>query len=820
MHKAKRKPTVAPQTPQLHPHVAPAGKERQDLVAALQAVQAHYHYLPSEALQELSRLFEVSLADITSVATFFNQFRFSPMGRHTIRVCIGTACHVKGAEQLAEAFRNHLKIPDDGETDPDGLFTVEKVACLGCCMLAPAIQIDDVIYGPVAKADIATILRDFLASAEQAIPETPGRSTSAEHAGEIRLCTCSSCLATNAGVVRDQLQARIDLWKLPVRLREVGCTGASHQAPLLELDTPEGCFRYGRVRPRDVDAMLNLHFRKQTPTGAMLRAQASALLDRLVDAEAAYEPPLRFPASVRDQPDAGFWCCQTRLATEHAGELDPLDLDQYLQHGGFAQFTRCLEAASPDAHRAALLQTLADAGLRGRGGAGFPTAQKWRSVANQPKAEGTLRYAICNGDEGDPGAFMDRMLLESFPLRVIEGLAIAAWTVGAQEAILYIRHEYPVAVARTREAIRLCEARGLLRSAPTEPKEGAPASQAPVAAEFLRAERPHVQVIEGAGAFVCGEETALLAAVEGQRGIPRRRPPFPSEKGLHGRPTLINNVETLALVPWLLNQGAQAFRSLGTASSPGTKTFALAGRIARGGLIEVPMGMTLREIVFNAGGGIPDGHTFKAVQVGGPSGGCIPAALADTPVDYEALTAAGAMMGSGGMVVLDERDCMVDIARYFLQFTQRESCGRCTPCRIGTRRMLQILDRLCEGTARVDDLEQLETLARQVAENSQCGLGRTAPNPVLTALRYFREEFEAHRKGICPARKCRALIRYTVTDACIGCTRCTQQCPVDAIPFTPHERAKIDQTLCTRCDGCRQVCPVNAIAVTSPGLTP
>jgi NADH-quinone oxidoreductase subunit F len=776
---------------------------RGDLVAALQAIQLRHHYLPAPLLDALAARWQLPLADITSVATFYNQFRLEPAGRHTIRVCIGTACHVKGAEALAEAFRSHLRIPEPSSTDPDGLFTVEKVACLGCCMLAPAVQIDEVIYGPVAKGDIPAILRDFLASAAQPPHSPHPRGTATPPAGEIRLCTCSSCLAAQSGELLARLQARLRDGSLRARLREVGCTGASHQAPLLEIETPQGRFRYGRVRPRDLDAILASHFRDHPPPGRRLREAACALLDRLVDAVPP-EPPVRFPASIRDQPDAGFWTCQSRLATEHAGALDPLDIGQYRSHGGFAAYRACLDAAAPEPRRDAVLGTLAEAGLRGRGGAGFPTASKWRDVRGQA-ARGSLRpFVVCNGDEGDPGAFMDRMLLESFPLRVIEGLAIAAWCVGAAEGFFFIRHEYPVAVARIREAIRRCEEQGLLSAAP-------PGLDTPTGGP------PFLRVVEGAGAFVCGEETALLAAIEGRRGIPRRRPPYPSEAGLHGRPTLINNVETLALVPWILTHGAAAFRALGTPESPGTKTFALAGRIARGGLIEVPMGLSLNDIVFQAGGGIADGHAFKAVQVGGPSGGCIPASLGSAPVDYEALAAAGAMMGSGGLVVLDDRDCMVDMARYFLQFTQRESCGHCTPCRIGTRRMLQILDRLCEGRARPDDLRELGTLAATVAAGSQCGLGRTAPNPVLTAMRYFPGEFQAHLGGVCPALKCRALIRYTVTEACIGCTRCAQQCPVEAIPFTPHARASIDPERCTRCDGCRQVCPAHAIVVTSPG---
>ncbi len=400
------------------------------------------------------------------------------------------------------------------------------------------------------------------------------------------------------------------------------------------------------------------------------------------------------------------------------------------------------------------------------------------------------------GDEGDPGAFMDRMILESFPFRVIEGLAIAAVAAGAHEGIFYIRHEYPLAVKRVRAAISELERRGWLGE------------------KLLGTGGPlKLSVFEGAGAFVCGEETALIASIEGQRGMPKLRPPFPAQEGLWNKPTLINNVETLAMVPWILRNGAEKFAAIGTAKSKGTKVFALAGKIRRGGLIEIPMGTTIREIVEEIGGGATEGRRFKAVQIGGPSGGCVPARLADTPVDFESLREVGAIMGSGGLVVLDDTSCMVDIARYFLQFTQDQSCGKCTFCRIGTKRMLDILERLCIGKATRQHLEELERLAVQVGAGSLCGLGKTAPNPVLTTLRYFRDEYEAHLAGRCPARKCTTLIHYTINTDCTGCTICAQHCPVDAIPMTPYAQHVIDDAKCTRCDTCLRVCPHNAVEV-------
>ena len=406
------------------------------------------------------------------------------------------------------------------------------------------------------------------------------------------------------------------------------------------------------------------------------------------------------------------------------------------------------------------------------------------------------RFIVLNGDEGDPGAFMDRMLMESYPFRVLEGMAIAARAVGASRGYLYIRAEYPLAIERMTEAIKMCRARGFLGEN--------------ICGTDLTLD---LKIVAGAGAFVCGEETALLASIMGQRGMPRLRPPYPAQQGLWGKPTLINNVETYALVSWIIGNGGAAFAEMGTEKSKGTKVFALAGKIARGGLIEVPMGVTLRQVVEEIGGGIAGGLKFKAIQIGGPSGGCVPAHLSDIPVDYDSLTGAGAIMGSGGLVVLDENDCMVDIAKYFLEFTQNQSCGKCTFCRVGTRRMLEILERLCNGEGKSSDLDQLESLAEQIKQGSLCALGGTAPNPVLSTLKHFREEYEAHVEGRCPAGKCKALIQYKVTDDCIGCTVCAQHCPAGAIAFKPYEKHVIDTEKCIRCGSCKNVCPEDAIVV-------
>jgi NADH-quinone oxidoreductase subunit F len=458
-----------------------------------------------------------------------------------------------------------------------------------------------------------------------------------------------------------------------------------------------------------------------------------------------------------------------------------------MSRDGFMALKRALLVLSPFD----VIEEIRKSGLRGRGGAGFPTGIKWKFVADQKK---TPKYVICNGDEGDPGAFMDRMLLESYPFRVIEGMLIAAYATGASEGVFYIRAEYPLAVTRILQAIEICKEHKLIGTNILDS-----------GFDFT------VHISQGAGAFVCGEETALLASIEGKRGFPKIRPPFPAVEGLWGQPTLVNNTETLAQVSYIIRNGWEKINEIGTEKSKGTKVFSLAGKIARGGLIEVPMGITVREIIEEIGGGVANGRTFKAVQIGGPSGGCIPHWLADTPVDYESLTSVGAMMGSGGMVVMDDTDCMVDIARYFLSFTQNESCGKCTFCRIGTKRMLDILNRICSGKGKSSDLDDLEKLAAWTKKGSLCGLGKTAPNPVLSTLKYFRNEYEEHINGKCPTGKCKTMVEYFITDKCIGCTKCVQSCPVDAIPFQPHEQHVIDTTKCIKCDACRAICPVDAV---------
>jgi len=768
------------------------GQGPEATIALLQAVQAHFHYLPQEALEYICSKTGISAAQLTGVATFYTQFRHRPVGKHMIHVCRGTACHVKGADLIMDAVTRHLGIGPGEDTDPEGRFTVQPVACLGCCTLAPVVQIDQATYGRLTPHKVPRIIADFVERASNgAVPRNLQWVSPDEADAEIRVGLGSCCQAQGSGRVYERLVELTAANRTRAAVKRVGCVGMCHQTPLVEIVPRRGTPKlYAKVHPEDVSGIFDSHFRPRNPL-RRLRYHVARWLDALVgDAGEAVD---RHRIDVRDPPVCAFLGRQYRIAIEHGGETDPLDLDEYLRHDGFRACRRAWHEMSPEA----VIDEIERSGLRGRGGAGFPTGAKWRIAAAEP-AE--VKYVICNGDEGDPGAFMDRMILESFPYRVIEGMLIAARAVGATRGLFYIRAEYPLAVARVREALRRCEERGLLGG-----DRGAEC-----AVRF--------SLNEGAGAFVCGEETALLASIEGRRGMPRLRPPYPAQSGLNGRPTLVNNVETLALVPWILRHGAERFAALGTPGSKGTKVFALAGKVQRGGLIEVPMGVTLREIIEEIGGGALPGRTLKAVQVGGPSGGCVPVSLFDTPVDYEALTATGAIMGSGGLVVLDDSDCMVDIARYFLRFTQDQSCGKCTLCRVGTRRMLDILDRICEGRGKPDDLTTLENLSHAVSAGSICGLGKTAPNPVLTTLRYFREEYEAHLRGRCPAGKCTPLIHYRITDDCIGCTLCAQQCPVGAIPLTPYRRHQVADELCTRCDTCLAACPAGAVVIESGGV--
>lgn len=581
----------------------------------------------------------------------------------------------------------------------------------------------------------------------------------------IKIGMASCGLAAGAGDVKKELEKYIKENSLKIKIEETACIGMCYAEPIVEYISEQKSITYGGVEPQKAIDILQA-FQKSNPI------EKNVILTNNFDLEA-------------DNNLAK----QTRIVLRNVGQIDPESIDDYIKNDGYL----ALEKALKEMKREEIINEIKESGLRGRGGAGFPTGLKWDFAY---KAQSNKKYMVCNADEGDPGAFMDRSVLEGDPHSVLEGMAIAAYAIGADEGYLYVRAEYPLAIKHLRKAIADAEAKNYL-------------GKNILGTDF----NFELHIKEGAGAFVCGEETALMASIEGKRGMPRIRPPFPAQSGLWGYPTNINNVETLGNVAWIIANGANKYNEYGTEKSHGTKVFALAGKIKNSGLIEVPMGMPLREVIFDVGGGIKDDKPFKAVQLGGPSGGCVPASLLDTIVDYDSINKTGAIMGSGGMVVMDNETCMVDVAKFFLNFTQNESCGKCTFCRVGTKRMLEILERITQGKGEMKDLDTLEELSHKIISTSLCGLGQTAPNPVLTTLKYFREEYEAHiidKK--CPAGVCTALIKFEVIpDKCIGCTLCAKNCPVDAIEGKPKETHIIEQDKCIKCGVCFQKCPVNAI---------
>ncbi len=573
-----------------------------------------------------------------------------------------------------------------------------------------------------------------------------------------------SCgIATGAKKTAAEFEKQIAARGLDVSVGLTGCVGTCYLEPIVDIYNDNGeLTRYVKVQPENVETIVASHLEKGQPV-----------------------EELAIP-----EEDLQFIDKQQRVVLRNCGIIDPENIEDYIEAGGYKAIEKAVKTMTAEE----VIEEIKVSGLRGRGGAGFPTWFKWDAARKSP---GTEKYLVCNADEGDPGAFMDRSVLEGDPHSLLEGMIIAGYAMGANEGVIYCRAEYPLAISRLEIAMDQAREKGFLGKD-----------------LFGSGFDFDIRIKAGAGAFVCGEETALIASLEGERGMPRLKPPFPAAKGYWQKPTDINNVETLANVPWILYHGGSAFGSMGTEKSKGTKVFALAGKIKKGGLVEVPMGLPLRDVIYGIGGGIKNDKEFKAVQMGGPSGGCIPASLIDTPVDYENITKTGAIVGSGGMIVMDETTCMVDMARYFLDFTRKESCGKCNYCRIGTKRMLEILERITQGEGRDGDIELLEELAMKIKDGSMCGLGQTAPNPVLTTLKYFRNEYEDHiYKKKCTAKSCKALITYEITDACKGCTLCSKKCPVDAISGEVKGKHVIDQDKCVKCGRCMENCKFDAITV-------
>lgn len=598
-------------------------------------------------------------------------------------------------------------------------------------------------------------------------------SAKAAHKNYVLVCGGTGCTSNHSGDVVVAFKRNLVAAGLEdeVNIIQTGCQGLCAKGPVVVVHP--GAVYYEEVTPEKVDAIVKEHI----VNGVV--AEDYLLKEENTDGGEAL--------TMTESP---FYKRQERIALRNCGVIDPENIDEYIATGGYEALGKCLKEMTPDE----VIQLVLDSGIRGRGGAGFPTGKKWK-FASGNRGE-VQKYVCCNADEGDPGAFMDRSILEGDPHSVFEAMAIAGYAIGADQGFIYVRAEYPIAINRLRIALDQAHEYGLLGKDIFES-----------GFDF------DIELRLGAGAFVCGEETALMTSIEGNRGEPHSRPPFPAVKGLFGCPTILNNVETYANIPEIINRGPEWFLSLGTETSPGTKVFALGGKINNTGLVEVPMGTTLREVVEDIGGGVPNGKKFKAAQTGGPSGGCIPTKYYDIPIDFENLKSIGCMMGSGGLIVMDEDSCMVDIAKFFLDFTVSESCGKCTPCRIGTKRMLEILTRITEGNGEMEDLEKLEELAKYIQANSLCGLGQTAPNPVLSTIRFFRDEYVAHiKEKRCPAGVCKKLLKYEIlTDKCIGCTRCARNCPVDAISGEVKKPHVIDSTKCIKCGACMDNCKFNAI---------
>ncbi len=779
-------------------------KDPANLVMILQDVQNELNYLPSEAINLLSQTLNLPEALIYSVSTFYKSFSLEPRGKHRLDICEGTACHIRGASMLMSQISDELKVKP-GHTTADGEVTLNSVRCVGACAMGPVAIIDGEFYGNMTVGKLSKKIKKRCAEADVSFADQTAASgngeiqeydlipriTGPEHfekqksqlqaetpveQARVLVCNGTGCKARGSLQVAEALSSELEKENLdiPVTLgiKKVGCHGLCEKGPLVIL-YPENIY-YTGVKPEDAEAII-----QDTVVG-------KRIVDRLLYREHDEDP------GIKDYTEIPFYAGQKKIALRNVGTIDPLDIRDYINHGGYSAFFKALQDMSPGQ----VIDEVKLSGLRGRGGGGFPTGQKWSTTA---AIDSDLRYVICNGDEGDPGAFMDCSIMEGDPHSIIEGMLICAYAVGSSSGYIYVREEYPRALKHLHLAIEQARAAGLLGN-----------NIAGTGFSF------DIKINRGAGAFVCGESTALMQSVEGRVGEPRAKYIRSAERGLYDKPTVLNNVETYANVPEIINKGAGWFSSFGTEKNKGTKVFSVVGKVQNTGLVEVPMGTSLRTIIFDICGGIKGGKPFKAVQTGGPSGGCLPESKLDLPVDFDTLTREGSMMGSGGMIVMDEDTCMVDVARYFTSYLVEESCGKCSACRMSLVNLHSILERICGGEGEEEDLEKLEKLLVVLENGSLCGLGKSAPNPVRSTLTHFRDEYVAHiKEKRCPSGVCRNLITYEITDNCTGCRLCAEACPQEAISGDKKEKHHIDQEFCNQCGICKVTCNFDAVVTKS-----